>query len=129
MLSATPLSASTNWSAANPANTVSVNSVDPNLKNDTTDEFIVGLDREVGRGFAVGANYIYRKYGNFQWNDRVNFTSADWATVSFTPTTGCQGADGLRTEASRWRADVEQSALVDRSDRLVVPREYSGQVA
>ena len=47
-LSATPRSASTNWSAANPANTVSANSVDPNLKNDTTDEFIVGVDREIG---------------------------------------------------------------------------------
>src|SRR5207253_7906516 len=32
-----PISASTNWSAANPGNTVSANSVDPNLKNDTTD--------------------------------------------------------------------------------------------
>src|SRR5205823_10815228 len=27
-----------NWSATNPANTVSANTVDPNLKNDTTDE-------------------------------------------------------------------------------------------
>src|SRR6185295_12434200 len=59
-LSANPISASTNWSAANPANTVSANSVDGNLRNDATDEFIVGLDREVGRGFAVGANYIWR---------------------------------------------------------------------
>jgi Carboxypeptidase regulatory-like domain/TonB-dependent Receptor Plug Domain len=102
LLSANPLSASTNWSAANPANTVSANSVDPGLKNDTTDEFIVGVDREIGRGFAVGANYIYRKYGNFQWNDRVNFTSDDWAPVSFTPAAStCPGADGLRTDASR----------------------------
>ena len=104
VLSATPLQASTNWSAANPANTVSANSVDPNLENDTTDEFILGLDREVGRGFAVGASYIYRKYGNFSWNDRVNFTSGDWVPVSFTPptsATACQGDDGLRTQASR----------------------------
>ena len=49
---------------------MSANSVDPNLKNDTTDEFIVGGDREVGRGFAVGANYIWRRYGNFSWSDR-----------------------------------------------------------
>jgi hypothetical protein len=99
-LSANPLSASTNWSAANPANTVSANSVDPNLKNDTTDEFIVGLDHEVGRGFAVGGNYVWRKYGNFSWNDRVGITSADWLSKTFTPTTGCMGDDGQRTEAS-----------------------------
>jgi Carboxypeptidase regulatory-like domain/TonB-dependent Receptor Plug Domain len=97
-LSANPISASTNWSAANPARTVSANSVDPNLKNDTTDEFILGLDREVGRGFAVGGSYIYRKYGNFQWSDREGITSADWIQTTFTPT-GCPGDDGLRTEA------------------------------
>ena len=57
---------------------MSANSVDPNLKNDVTDEFIVGLDREIGAGFAVGANYIWRKYGNFQWNDREGITTADW---------------------------------------------------
>ena len=97
-LSANPISASTNWSAANPARTVSANSVDPNLKNDSTDEFILGLDREVGRGFAVGGSYIYRKYGNFQWSDREGITSADWIQTTFTPT-GCPGDDGLRTEA------------------------------
>jgi hypothetical protein len=100
-LSANPISASTNWSAANPANTVSANSVDPNLKNDTTDEFIVGVDRQVGAGFAVGASYIWRHYGDFSWNDRQGITTADWTAKTFTPTTGCQGDDGLRTAASR----------------------------
>jgi hypothetical protein len=83
--SANPLSASTNWSAANPANTVSANSVDPNLKNDTTDEVIVGVDREIGAGFAVGASYIWRRYGNFPWSDRQGLTTADYTAVQFTP--------------------------------------------
>ena len=87
----------------------------PNLKNDTTDEFILGLDREVGRGFAVGANYIYRKYGNFQWNDREGITSADWVQTTFTPT-GCPGDDGLRTEAAQLRADHVLLAGVPAAD-------------
>jgi hypothetical protein len=100
-LGPSPLAASTNWSAANPANTKSANSVDPNLKNDTTDEFIVGLDREVGRGFAVGANYIWRRYGNFAWSDRQGITSADWSATTFTPpASACPGADGARTGAA-----------------------------
>ncbi|MCU1381780.1 MAG: hypothetical protein JWL71_477 [Acidobacteria bacterium] len=87
------------WSAANPGNAVSSNSVDPNLKNDTTDEVIIGMDREIGAGFAVGANYIWRRYGNFSWNDRVGITSADWVATSFTPTAAsCPGADN-RTAA------------------------------
>jgi hypothetical protein len=73
------------WASANPGNNVSSNSVDPNLKNDTTDEVIVGGDREIGAGFAVGANYIWRRYGNFSWNDRPGITSADFAPVTFTP--------------------------------------------
>ncbi len=98
--SASPLSASTNWSAANPANTVSANSVDPNLKNDKTDEFIIGLDREVGAGFAVGANYIWRKYGDFQFNDRPGLVTADYAAVNFTPAaSACPSADGNRISA------------------------------
>ena len=100
-LSDKPLSASTNWSAANPANTVSANSVDQNLKNDTTDEFIVGVDREVGAGFAVGASYIWRRYGNFSWSDRQGITSADWVAASFTPAaSACPGDDGTRISAA-----------------------------
>jgi hypothetical protein len=130
-LSATPLSASTNWSAANPANTVSANSVDPNLKNDTTDEFILGLDREIGSGFAVGVSYIYRKYGNFQWNDRQNFASDVWAPVSFTPT-GCQGDDGLRTEASRcpsvtyMEPSIQQPTVITLSNLPGYERVFNG---
>jgi Carboxypeptidase regulatory-like domain/TonB-dependent Receptor Plug Domain len=93
LASANPLSASTNWSAANPANTVSANSVDPNLKNDTTDEVIVGLDREVGNGFAVGGNYIWRRYTGFQWNDRQGLTTGDYAALSFAaPASTCPAA-------------------------------------
>ena len=87
------------WSATNPAATVSANSVDPNLKNDTTDEFIVGADREIGAGFAVGANYVWRRYGNFSYNDRVGNEPSDWTPLTYTPT-GCQTADN-RTQASR----------------------------
>jgi hypothetical protein len=101
VLSDKPISASTNWSAANPANTVSANSVDPNLKNDSTDEFIVGFDHEVGRGFAVGANYVWRRYGDFAFSDRQGITSADWTPTTFTPAANaCPGADGQRISAA-----------------------------
>jgi len=100
VLSANPISATTNWSAANPANTVSANTVDPTLRNDKTQEFILGLDREIGAGFAVGASYIWRKYSDFSWEDRVGFTSADWAATTFTPAaSACPGNDGTRVNA------------------------------
>jgi hypothetical protein len=100
-LSANPLAVvQGNWSAANPANVVSANTVEPNLKNDTTDEFIVGVDRELGHGLAVGANYVWRRYGNFQWEDKTGITTADWVPTTFTPAaSACPGADN-RTAAA-----------------------------
>jgi len=102
LLSANPLAVTQgNWSAANPANVVSSNTVDPNLKNDTTDEVIVGVDRELGRGLAVGANYVWRRYGNFQWEDKNGITTADWVPTTFTPAaSSCPGADN-RTAAAQ----------------------------
>jgi len=131
-LSANPISASTNWSAADPARTVSANSVDPDLKNDTTDEFIVGLDREVGKGFAVGANYIWRRYGNFQWNDRQGITSADWIVSSFTPVADCQIADGKRISASNcapvtfYSPAIQQPTVVTLTNVPDYNRQFNG---
>jgi hypothetical protein len=84
-LSGSPLSTTGNWSASNPALTSSLNSVDQNLKNDTTDEVIVGLDREIGAGFAVGANYVWRRYGNFSYEDKVGLSTSDYAPTTFVP--------------------------------------------
>jgi hypothetical protein len=90
-----------NWSATNPAATVSANTVDPNIRNDYTNELIVGVDREVGLGFAVGANYIWRRYGDFNYNDRVGMEPSDWIPTTFTPAAStCPGADN-RTSAAR----------------------------
>src|SRR5262249_12636324 len=55
-----------NYDPANPGFLGTANTIDPNLKNDRTNEFIVGLDREIGAGFAAGINYIWRRYDNFQ---------------------------------------------------------------
>ena len=46
----------------NPGSPISLALVDPNLKNDITDEAIIGLDHELMNNFGVGAMVIYRKY-------------------------------------------------------------------
>jgi hypothetical protein len=53
------------YDPANPGSPVTTAIVDPNMKNDTTDELIVGVDHELMNGFGIGAQYIYRKYSNF----------------------------------------------------------------
>ena len=121
-----------NWSATNPGATTSSNSVDPNLKDDTTDEFIVGLDREVGGGFAVGASYIWRRYGNFNYEDRVGISTADWVARTFTPAAStCPGADN-RTEAATcptvtyFEPSFQQPTLQQRINVPGYNRTYNG---
>ncbi|MGE3188934.1 MAG: carboxypeptidase regulatory-like domain-containing protein, partial [Vicinamibacterales bacterium] len=86
------LSRSAAYNPANPSNFLSPGTVDPNIKNDRTREFIVGFDRQVGPTMAVGASYIWRKYDRFNWQDRVGLTSADYVPVNYTATTCPAGA-------------------------------------
>jgi Carboxypeptidase regulatory-like domain len=87
------LNESGNWNPANPGSPTTLNTIDPNLKNDRTDEFILGLDREVGAGFAVGANYIWRKYANCFSNvcpgwaplNGVATDGSSYSAVTYTP--------------------------------------------
>ncbi len=89
-----------NWNPAAPGSPTTANTVDPNLKNDRTDEIILGVDREVGAGFAVGANYIWRRYTNFQFTDTLGLEPSDYVATTFTPAAStCPGADGNRISA------------------------------
>ena len=75
-----------NYDPADPGAVGTSNSIDPNYKDDTTDEFIIGLDRELGRGIAVGANYIWRSYYNFTFLDTVGLEPSDWTARTSVPT-------------------------------------------
>jgi hypothetical protein len=74
-----------NYDPSNPSFLGTANTVDPNLKNDSTDEFILGVDREIGAGFAAGINYIWRRYANFQFADTLGLEPTDYSPVAFTP--------------------------------------------
>jgi hypothetical protein len=85
------LSKSTEYDPANPTSTTAPTRIDPDVKNDRTREFIVGFDRQLNSVMAVGGSYVWRKYDRFLWNDRDNFTSANYRAVNYTPT--CTVAD------------------------------------
>jgi hypothetical protein len=86
------LSKSNAYDPANPANALAPAVIDPDIKNDRTREFIVGFDRQVGSQMAFGASYIWRKYDNFAWTDRLNWDSSNYRAVEYTPTTCPAGA-------------------------------------
>jgi hypothetical protein len=74
-----------NYDPANPSFLGTANTIDPNLKNDKTAEFIVGIDHEIGAGFAAGINYIWRRYSDFQFTDTIGLEPTDYSAVAFTP--------------------------------------------
>lgn len=60
-----PLVNNYGYNLANPGSAgVAADTIDPNLKAGTTDEFVVGVDHEVLPGLAAGVAYTYRKYKN-----------------------------------------------------------------
>jgi hypothetical protein len=90
------LSKSNAYDPANPTNALAPAVIDPNIKNDRTREFIVGFDRQVGSQMALGASYIWRKYDQFDWTDRLNWDTSNYRSVSFTPT-GCPAGANCET--------------------------------
>jgi hypothetical protein len=95
---ASVLTFSGNYNPDNPTFLGTNGSVDPNVRNDRTQEFIVGLDHEVVRNLAISGNYIWRKYDRFTWNDRNGLTSADYVARTYTPTAAACAKVGTRCE-------------------------------
>ena len=87
-----PLTWTTAYNPAAPGSTTAPTTVDPNVQNDRTREFIAGFDRQINSQMAIGGSYIWRKYDRFQWNDTVGLTSADYRAVSYQATTCPSGA-------------------------------------
>jgi hypothetical protein len=84
-LTAAPV-VSGNYNPAAPGSPTTINTIDSNLKNETTKEVIVGLQHELMPNIAVNANYIWRKYDNFRWTTSEGVTSDVYQQVTTTPT-------------------------------------------
>jgi hypothetical protein len=78
-----------NYDPANPSSPVSSTTVDPDLKNDRTNEFTIGIDREVAGNFGVGATFIYRNYPRYENITLIPGVSpSDYQPVSYTAACG-----------------------------------------
>jgi hypothetical protein len=88
----------TGFDPANPAQLVSSNSVDPNVKAPRAHELVIGFGKEMPGDFGINASYVWRKYDRFIWNDINGISSSDYSPVQFTPAAGACPADA-RCEA------------------------------
>lgn len=115
-----------NYDPANPASPVSATRVDPNLRNDRTDEFSVGIDREVGDNFGVGAAYVYRNYPDYEnFTATLGVNAADYVPVQFTaPCTSVACTDPSYT-VTYYQLPFQQPALQERRNAQRT-RKYHG---
>ena len=82
-ISAAPLTQTTGYDYLNPGKIGTTSTVDPNLKNEYTNELIIGFDKQFSNSFAMGIAGIYRKFGNFRYDDRLGIDSSDFSPISF----------------------------------------------
>jgi hypothetical protein len=120
-----------NWNPAAPGSPTTSNSVDPNLKNDQTGEFIVGIDHQLGAGFAVGGSYIYRRYSNFSWQpiNGVSTTGSDYTAVSYSvPPTGAAacGPGANCPTTTYYQPNFQLGSITTLTNQTGFTRTYNG---
>jgi hypothetical protein len=116
-----------NWNPAAPGSPTVANTVDPNLKNDRTDEFILGLDHQLGAGFAVGGSYIYRRYSNLSWSpiNGVSTTGSDYTAVSYTaPASTCPA--GSCPTVTYYQPNFQLGSIVTLENQAGFTRTFNG---
>jgi hypothetical protein len=118
------LTKSASFDPANPTSFLSPGTVDPNIKNDRTREFIVGLQHELMRNLGFELNYVWRKYDNFSWTDRLNWTSANFRETTLTPT-NCSSVADCQTVTYFMPTSAQPSPYIftNQPDRY---RDYNG---
>ena len=119
------LTKSAAFDPANPTSFLSPGRIDPNLKNDRTREFIVGLQQELIRNVAVEVNYVWRKYDQFTWTDRDNWTAANFQAFTFNTPANC-GPTASCPSVTYYRATSTQPSPYVRTNQPDFYRDYNG---
>jgi hypothetical protein len=110
---------------ANPTSYLSPGRIDPNLKNDRTREFVLGLQQEIIRNLAVEVNYVWRKYDQFTWTDRDNFSSSDFELFTLNTPANC-GPTAECPPVQYFRATKAQPSPYIRTNQPDRWRDYNG---
>ena len=118
------LTKSASFDPTNPTSFLSPGLVDPNLKNDRTREFVIGIQQEVMRNLGVEFNYVWRKYDQFTWTDRNNWDANNFTPFTLAPS-NC-GPTAVCTPVTYYRATSPQPSPYVRRNQPDRYRDYNG---
>jgi hypothetical protein len=65
--------------------------IDGNFDSEVTNEYLAGIEQQLGTNMSIGANFVYRKYDNLQDTYRPGITSADFNCAPLTITNPVTG--------------------------------------
>jgi hypothetical protein len=114
------------YNPADPAQIVSPNRIDPNLKNDRTDEILVGFDKELATDFGVSVSYIWRRYVNARWKPRIGLSASDYTAVSYTPPASACPAGARCDTVTYYAPKIPLPAPVIYTNQTDYHRAYQG---
>src|SRR4029450_5099540 len=101
----------TNSNPATPSAFVTPNTVDPNLKNDRTDEILGALEHELVAGLGVSVTYMWRSYPRYSnWTPRLGVSSSDYVPVTSTFACGNTPCDQPGYTVTSWQLPFQQPA-------------------
>jgi hypothetical protein len=118
------LTKSAAFDPTNPTSFRSPGAIDPDLKNDRTREFVLGVQQELMRNLAVEVNYVWRKYDQFTWTDRTNWDANNFQPFTLAPS-NC-GATALCNPITYYRATSAQPSPYVRANQPDRYRDYNG---
>jgi len=119
------LASSANYNPTNPSAVVSPITVDPNLENDITNEFLLGIEREFGRGIGMGVTLMKRRYYNYNTTFRVGLTSASFVPVTISRACGNTSCAEANYTVQYYQLPFTQPAAQTQRNHLD-GREYKG---
>jgi hypothetical protein len=70
-----------NLDPANPGSVSSPNIISPGLRPLTTDEFILGIDREIAPDLIASVAYTHRNIRNFSFTPQIGVTAGDYSFI------------------------------------------------
>jgi hypothetical protein len=118
------LTKSASFDPTNPTSYLSPGRIDSNLKNDRTREAVIGLQQELMRNLAIEVNYVWRKYDQFTWTDRDNWSPANFQAFTLNPT-NC-GPTAVCQAVTYYRATSPQPSPYIRTNQPDRWRDYNG---
>jgi hypothetical protein len=98
-----PVKPAVNFNPANPTSPVSVNSIDPNLKSQKTDEIVGGIGHEIFANFAVDIAYTYRHAKDFYFSYRAVPNAVNPAPLAYQLD---HTATGTLPDGTPWSAPI-----------------------